>query len=128
MSNGTAELQAVVESLFFLLRVGRERAEQRCNLSEDPVTPSNSSILNAFPSNEVPRLGDSIIIHPDATYVVGLCNNKFISRENIVLANLVRHLWREASNHFFLEAVWTKAHAEDEGNNLFDRLAVFGTL
>ena len=101
MSNGTAELQAVAESLFFLLRVRKEKAEQRDNLSEDPVTPSNLLILNAFPSNEIPKLGDSIIIHPDATYVVGLCNNEFIPREDIILANLVRHLWKKVPNHFF---------------------------
>lgn len=64
VSNGTAELQAVAESLFFLLRVGRERTEQRDNLSEDPVTPSNLSILNVFPSNEFLNWGTVLSFTP----------------------------------------------------------------
>ena len=108
ISNGTAELQAMVEALFFLLSEGlcrRRRVGQEQHIC----------------------LGDSIILHPDASYVVGLCNNVFAIRENIVLARLVKHLWKVVSRYFMLECYWTKSHAKDEANNYVDRLADLGT-
>ena len=53
VSNGTAELQAVAESLFFLLRLATERTEQRDNACEDPLNPTYLPTLNKFQSHEV---------------------------------------------------------------------------
>ena len=108
ITNGTAELNAAIEMLFALLDlalVAKRRVAQE----------------------EKPCLGDNIIVHLDATYVVGLCNNKFSIRENIVMAKLVKHLWREVGKYFMLECVWTKAHANNEANNYVDLLAKMGT-
>ena len=72
-------------------------------------------------------LEDSIILHPDSSYVVGFCFNRFAIKENIVLARLLRHLWKEASKYVLLDCVWTKAYSNDNANNHVDHLTGLGT-
>ena len=108
VSNGTAELQAAIEALYYLLSLAIG-ARRRVALEPQVC------------------LGDSVIFHPDSTYVVGICNNKFAIRENIAAARLLKHLWKIVGRFFMLECVWTKAHANDHANNWVDALADFGT-
>ena len=115
ITSGTAELNAAAEVLLWLLRQGEVASGRSANL-----------IPERHPEHLL-SLGDHVIIHPDASYVVGSLNGKFAVRENIMLASLVRHLVERVSRYFVLEAIWTRGHAGDEANELVDGLAKKGT-
>ena len=98
--------------------------EQREDQMTDILEPPRVRLIeSAAWGARSPALRGKIVIHPDATYIVDLCNHKLVVRANIILTVLVKHLWRQVSEFFFLEAVWTKAHAYDNANNYVDRLA-----
>lgn len=73
------------EALFYLLELGL--LAERCPTSIEHK-------IQFF------NIWDTIVFHPAASYVVGLCNNKFAIREHIVLARFVTHLWQFVNRIF----------------------------
>lgn len=57
--------------------------------------------------------GDTVAIRPDTQYVIGIMEGKFIPRDNVVLAHLFRHMFRQLSKQVQTRIIWTKGHADD---------------
>ena len=98
LSSNTAEMQAVVETLLFLLA----QVEQ-----DDPSIP----------------VGAPIAIHSDSRYVVDLIKHGSRSKTNILMRDLVAHLWKRAAVAFDLRILRIRGHSKDVGNELADKHA-----
>ena len=96
----TAEMEGVVEALFWL---------RTC--VERETVHANSDVL----------------ITVDSLYVKGLIDEKFIVRENRVLATLLSHMWKVTKKRIRLHIRWMRGHSGDVGNSIADRLADAGT-
>ncbi len=98
LSNNTAEMQAVIETLLSLL---------------------------AHVEQEVPvlKLKDAAVIHSDSKYVVELITHGSRSKTNIVMRDFLSHQWKAAKDLFDLHIVWIRGHTQDFGNDLADKHA-----
>ncbi len=98
LSNNTAEMQAVIETLMFLLTQVEQEAL-------------------------VVKLGEAVVIHSDSKYVIELITHGSRSKTNIVMRDFLSHLWKVARILFDLHIVWIRGHTRDHGNELADRHA-----
>ena len=99
-TNNTAEMQAVIEALFWL---------NSC--VEQKGLPSFSKVM----------------ITVDSLYVKGLIDEKFVARENRALAILLCRVWRVTKKKLQLHMRWVRGHTSDLGNSIADELADLGT-
>ena len=101
-SNNTAEAQAVVEVLLFLLT----QLE-----AERPVLEPRAKI----------------IIHSDSKYVVDSIRNGSRALRNVLIRDYLIHLWKRTREAYDIEIVWVRGHDNDVGNELADKLADEGS-
>ena len=99
VTNNTAEMQGVIEALFWL-----NTCVERGTLHADY----------------------DVLITVDSLCVKGLIDEKFIARENRVLATLLCHLWKVTNQRIRLDIRWICGHSGDVGNGTADRLADAG--
>ena len=88
VTNNTAEMQGVVEALFWL----------------NTCVHATSDVL-----------------------ITVLIEEKFVAKENRVLATLLRHMWIVTKERIRLHIRWIRGHTGDVGNSIADRLADAGT-
>ena len=97
-TNNTAEIQAVIETLFFLL----------AQLDEaDPLIKPKQPI----------------VIHSDSRYAVDIIRNGTRSTTNSVIRNIMTHLWKRTREAYDIRIEWVRGHAKNVGNELADKLA-----
>ena len=99
-TNNTAEKQGVIEALFWL----NTCVEQGALLATDDV-----------------------LITVDSLNVKELIEEKFVARENRVLASLLRHMWEVTTERIRLHIRWIRRHTGDVVNSIADRMADAGT-
>jgi ribonuclease HI len=100
-TNNTAELQAVIEALLFLLaQVDAPR----------PMIDFHSHI----------------VIHSDSKYAVGIIRDGARTNKNEVMANIMVHLWKRTKIAYDIRIVWVRGHSDNVGNKLADRIAAHG--
>ena len=94
----TAELQAIVEALLFLLaQLG----------VEEPLIRAKAPVL----------------IHSDSRYAVDIIRYGTRSSTNSVIRNIRLHLWKRTQEAYDIRIVWVRGHSKDVGNDLADKLA-----
>ena len=98
MSNNTAEMQAVIETLLFLLA----QVE-----SDSPQV----------------KVGESVVIHSDSKYVIELIMHGSRSKLNIVMRDFLSHLWKQTGVAFDMHIRWIRGHTKDIGNEMADKHA-----
>ena len=98
LSSNTAEMQAIVEALLFIL----------AQVEEDEP---------AF------AMGSAIIIHSDSRCAVGLIKAGSRSRTNFLLRDFLHHMWKKVSHFFDIRIVWVRGHDETFGNEKADKHA-----
>ena len=90
-TNNTAEMQALIEVLFWL----NSRVEQ----------------------DDLPIFSE-VMITVDSLYVKGLIDEKFVARENRALATLLCHMWKVTKKKLQLHIRWVRGHTGDVGNSI----------
>ena len=93
VTNNTAEMQGVIEALFWL------------------NTCVEQGALHA--TNDMPTTVDSL-------HVTGLIEEKLVARENRVLATLLRHMWKVTKKRMRLHVRWIRGHTGDVANIIAD--------
>ncbi len=97
-TNNTAEVQAVIEVLFFLL----------------------AQVEAASP---LIKLRSPVLIHSDSRYAVDIIRNGTRATANSVIRNIMVHLWKRTRLACDVRIVWVRGHSNDVGHALADRLA-----
>ena len=100
VTNNTAEMQGVIETLFWL-----NTCVERGTLHADV----------------------HVLVTVDSLFVKGLVDEKFIAVENRVLATLLCHMWKLTKQRMRLHIRWIRGHSGDVENGIADRLADAGT-
>ena len=85
-TNNTAEMQGVIEALFWL-----NSCVERGTLQADA----------------------DVLFTVDSRYVKGLIEDKFSARENMVLATLLGHMWKVTKQRLRLRIRWIRGHSGD---------------
>ena len=98
LSNNTAEMQAVIETLLFL---------------QAQIETEGSNF----------EVGDSVVIHSDSKYVVELITQGSRSTTNIVMRDFLTHQWKRTRAIFDIHIMWIRGHTMDVGNDLADKHA-----
>ncbi len=99
-TNNTAELQAVIEALLFLLA----QVE-----APKPIIEFHSNI----------------VIHTDSRYVEGIIHGAQ-TKKNEVMADILVHLWKRTRLAYNIRRVWVRGHSDSVGNQLADRIPAHG--
>ena len=99
-TNNTAEMQGVIEALFW---------------------------LHTCVERETLSVNSNVLITVNSLCVKGLIDGKFIARENRVLATLLCHMWKVTKERLRLHFRRIRGHSGDVGNGIADRLADAGT-
>ena len=100
VTNNKAEIQGVIEALFW---------------------------LNTCVERETLHVNNDVLNTVDSLYVKGLIEEKFVARENRVFATLLRHMWKVTWESVRLHIRWIRGHSGDVANSIADRLADAGT-
>ena len=97
-TNNTAEMQALIEALFW---------------------------LNSCVEQKALPISSKVMVTVDSLYVKGLIDEKFVARENRALAMLL--MWKVTKKKLQLHIRWVRGHTGDVGNSTADELADLGT-
>ena len=100
-THNTGEMQALIEALFW---------------------------LSSFVEQNILQASNNVLFTVDSLYVKGLIEDKFVARENRVLATLLRHMRGVTKKRSQLHIRWLRGRTGDMGNSIADSLADTGTL
>ena len=100
-THNTGEMQALIEALFW---------------------------LSSFVEQNILQASNNVLFTVDSLYVKGLIEDKFVARENRVLATLLRHMRGVTKKRSQLHIRWVRGRTGDMGNSIADSLADTGTL
>ena len=97
-TNNTAEIQAIIEALFFVLA--------QLDEAEPLIRPR-----------------EPIVIHSDSRYAVDIIRNGSRSTTNSAIRNIMIHLWKRTREAYDVRIEWVRGHSMNVGNELADKLA-----
>ena len=83
--------------------------------------------LNTCVERRALHADNDVLITVNSLFVKELIEEKFIARENRVLATLLRHMWKVTKERIRLHIRWIRGHSGDVENSIADRLADAGT-